>query len=347
MPDASPYAAAALGFASGTAGIWLLRRAAGALPAAVPNARSLHDGPVPRAGGYAIWLGFLPAALLFPPAFPLGLIGWLPPWLALVVVSGRDDVREVGVAARLSVHALAALWTAAALVLSVTPVNGNDWPRVVLTTGCVGLVIAWSTNLYNFMDGTDGLAGTMGAVGFAVYGFAALAAGPARIEAIASAPAFLALAAAILPFLAVNKPRATLFLGDVGAAPLGFLAAAFGAAGVVDGMWPAWFPVLVFLPFIADATLTLLRRIGRGERLWEGHRWHYYQRLAQLGAGHGGTLAAYALLMTGTAGTALACRTRAPLYGWWALAAWVAVVLMLFCAIDYHWRKKTNIPARS
>ena len=118
MPDASPYAAAALAFASGTAGIWLLRRAAGALPAAVPNARSLHDAPVPRAGGYAIWLGFLPAALLFPPAFPLGLIGWLPPWLALVVVSGRDDVREVGVAARLSVHALAALWTAAALALS-------------------------------------------------------------------------------------------------------------------------------------------------------------------------------------------------------------------------------------
>ena len=140
--------------------------------------------------------------------------------------------------------------------------NGNDWPRLVLTTGCVGLVIAWSTNLYNFMDGTDGLAGTMGVVGFAAYGFAALAADPARIEGIVSAPAFLALAAAILPFLAVNKPRATLFLGDVGAVPLGFLAAAFGAAGVVYGMWPAWFPVLVFLPFIADATLTLLRRIA-------------------------------------------------------------------------------------
>jgi UDP-N-acetylmuramyl pentapeptide phosphotransferase/UDP-N-acetylglucosamine-1-phosphate transferase len=185
----------------------------------------------------------------------------------------------------------------------------------------------------------------MGVVGFAAYGFAALAADPAGNEGIVSAPAFLALAAAILPFLVVNKPRATLFLGDVGAVPLGFLAAAFGAAGVVDGMWPAWFPVLVFLPFIADATLTLLRRIARRERLWEGHRGHYYQRLAQLGAGHGGTLAVYALLMGGTAGTALACRIRAPLYGWWALAAWVAAVLMLFSAIDYHWRKKTNIPA--
>ena len=347
MAEAAPFVAVAVALCSSSAGVWLLRRAAGALPVAVPNARSLHDAPVPRAGGYAIWLGFLPAALLFPPAFPLGLAGWLPPWLALVIVSGRDDVREVGVAARLSVHALAALWAAAALALSVPAASGNDWPRLVLTTGGVGLAIAWSANLYNFMDGIDGMAGTMGTVGFAAYGVAALAGDPARLEGVSSAPALLALVAAILPFLLVNKPRATLFLGDVGAVPLGFLAAAFGVAGVDAGMWPPWFPALVFLPFIADATLTLLQRIARRERLWEGHRGHYYQRLAQLGAGHGGTLAAYAGLMLATAATALACRIRAPLYGWWALAGWCAVVLMLFSAIDYHWRKKTNIPASS
>jgi len=346
MMEGAPYLAAAVAFVASTAGVWLLQRAAGGLPAAVPNARSLHETPVPRAGGYAIWLGFLPAALLFPPAFPLGFVGWLPPWLALVVVSGRDDVREVGVVARLTVHALAALWVAAAFAFFAGG-NADDWPRVVLTTACVALVIAWSSNLYNFMDGTDGLAGTMGAIGFAVYGVAALAGDAAHREGAALAPASLALAAAIVPFLAVNKPRATLFLGDVGAVPLGFLAAAFGAAGVYEGRWPAWFPALVFLPFIADATVTLLRRIARGERLWEGHRAHYYQRLAQLGAGHAGTLAAYALLMVGTAGTALACRVRAPRQGWWALAAWCAVILMLFLAIDYHWRKKTNIPAPS
>lgn len=344
MTEASAIAAPTLALALSATGTWLLRRASATLPPDVPNLRSLHATPVPRAGGYAIWLGFLPAALLFAPAFPLGFIGWLPPWLALVVVSGRDDVREVGVAARLSVHGLAALWAAAALVLMVANANGNDWPSVVLTTGCVALVIAWSANLYNFMDGTDGLAGTMGAIGFAAYGFAALGAGATRIAGSASAPAFLALAAAILPFLVVNMPRATLFLGDVGAVPLGFIAAVFGAAGVLEGLWPAWFPVLVFLPFIADATLTLLRRIGRRERLWESHRGHYYQRLAQLGAGHRGTLAAYALLMGGTAATALACRARAPAGGWWALAAWCAVVLMLFATIDYHWRKKTNLP---
>ena len=329
--------------ASSAVGVWLLRRAAAGLPSDVPNARSLHAAPVPRAGGYAVWLGFLPVALLSPPDFPGGLLGWVPPWLALVAVSGCDDARGVGVKTRLAVHGLAALWAGAALALAAA--DGNDWPQVVFTTGCLALVLAWSANLYNFMDGTDGLAGTMAATGFATYAIAELAADGQDAAMGGSAPAFAALAAAIVPFLVVNWPRATMFLGDVGAVPLGFLAAAFGAAGVVQGTWPAWFPLLVFLPFIADATLTLAQRVRRRERLWEGHRGHYYQRLAQLGAGHRGTLATYAALMAGTAVTALACRFRAPDAGWWALAAWCVVDIMLFAAIDYHWRKKTNVPA--
>ena len=196
------------------------------------------------------------------------------------------------------------------------------------------------------MDGSDGLAATMSITGFAAYGLAALAPDASPASA-AAAPASFALAAAVLPFLAVNKPAATMFLGDVGAVPLGFLAAAFGASGVVAGGWPAWFPLLVFLPFVFDSTLTLARRVVRGERLWEGHRGHYYQRLALLGAGHRGTLAAYAALMVGTATSALACRYLAPSAGWWALAAWSAVLLMLFATIDYHWRKKNSIPASS
>jgi UDP-N-acetylmuramyl pentapeptide phosphotransferase/UDP-N-acetylglucosamine-1-phosphate transferase len=338
---AAPVAA----FALSAAAIWLLRRRASALPRDVPNARSLHAFPIPRAGGYAIWAAFLPVTLAIPPAFPSGLAGWLPPFAALVVVSGWDDAREVGVAMRLSVHALAAVWTAASLVLGSDGLHGMVTPQPILAAACVALVIAWASNLYNFMDGTDGLAGTMGAIGFATFGLAALDEGGSNALAGNSAPAFLALAASIVPFLAVNRPRATMFLGDVGAVPLGYLAAAFGAAGVYQGWWSAWFPLLVFLPFIADATLTLAQRIARRERLWEGHRGHYYQRLAQLGAGHRGTLAVYAAVMAGTAITALACRGGAATAGWWALACWCAVVLMLFTAIDYHWRKKTGIPS--
>jgi UDP-N-acetylmuramyl pentapeptide phosphotransferase/UDP-N-acetylglucosamine-1-phosphate transferase len=178
----------------------------------------------------------------------------------------------------------------------------------------------------------------MGAIGFAAYGVIALA----GQDGTAAAPYF-ALAAALVPFLAVNTPPARLFLGDVGAVPLGFLAAAFGVAGVVNGEWPAWFPALVFLPFAADASLTLVRRIARRERWWEGHRTHYYQRLAQLGAGHAGTLRVYAMLMLGTAATAVACALFAPAFGGLASLLWLAVVLIVFSKIDYHWRNKTKM----
>ena len=97
------------------------------------------------------------------------------------------------------------------------------------------------------MDGSDGLAATM-----AACGFGALAAG-AAIGGASVLPA-LALVAACLPLLAVNVPPARIFMGDVGAVPLGFLAALLGLAGWGAGTWPAWFPLLVFLPFVADAT---------------------------------------------------------------------------------------------
>lgn len=346
MPNAV-VAASALAALLASAAVAILRRLAPRLPADVPNARSLHVDAVPRAGGYAIWSGFIPAALLFPPPFPGGLAGWMPAWAALFAVSAQDDRKGMGVTARLAVHAGASLWTAAWLVhdagFAAAPATA-----AVLVAACA-LTLAWSANLFNFMDGNDGLAAAMGICGFGAYGLAAIhGAATAQAEAVgasASAPALCALAAAIVPFFAVNRPPASMFLGDAGAIPLGFLAATFGIAGVVAGRWPAWFPPLVFLPFIADATLTLLRRALRRERLWEGHRSHYYQRLHQLGAGHAGTLAFYAAAMAGTAASALACLVLAPEAGPWALAAACVVVVMLFAAIDYHWRKNATTPA--
>jgi hypothetical protein len=137
---------------------------------------------------------------------------------------------------RLGIHLAAAALAAAALpgVTGVAAVAG------------AALVLAWSANLFNFMDGSDGLAATM-----AVCGFSALAAG-AWLGGGPAAP-MLALAAACVPLLIVNAPPARMFMGDIGAVPLGFLAALFGLAGWGGGVWPAWFPLLVFLPFIADA----------------------------------------------------------------------------------------------
>jgi UDP-N-acetylmuramyl pentapeptide phosphotransferase/UDP-N-acetylglucosamine-1-phosphate transferase len=335
---AAPLVAAVISAAA----LFVLRRKAPALPPDIPNRRSLHVTPVPRAGGYAVWLGYLASTFIAAPPFPGGVLAWLPAWAALAGVSALDDIREVRVLPRLAVHGAAALWTA--YFLATHWRAPLDMSSVAALTFVLAVAIAWSSNLYNFMDGTDGLAASMGAIGFTAYGLVFLVAEDARALQ-AWAPACLAVAAAILPFLAVNRPPASMFLGDAGAVPLGYLAAVFGAAGVGAGAWPVWFPLLVFLPFVGDATLTLVRRARRGERLWEGHRGHFYQRLHQLGAGHAGTLAVYAAAMIGSAGTALVCRVRAPDSGWWALAAWIAVVCMLFATIDYHWRKKTNIPA--
>ena len=315
----------------------LLLRNAARLPVALPSERSLHGRPIPRVGGLALWAGFLPVGLWLAPGLPGGWAGWLPAWLAIALVSLLDDARGAPVALRLAVHVAAALW-AAGWILRMP---GGVLPGVAAGSGYVvalviaALAIAWCANLYNFMDGSDGLAGATTLIGFATL---ACAAG----DDVALRTATLALAAACVPFLVVNRPPARMFLGDVGAVPTGFLAAAFGIGGVVQDTWPAWFPVLVFLPFIADASATLVRRLVNGERVWQAHRSHYYQRLHQLGAGHAGTLAAYVVATLGCAVTALACYALAPAAGPVALAAWCIAFAGVFAAIDYHWRRKPS-----
>jgi len=145
------------------------------------------------------------------------------------------------------------------------------------------LAVGWITNLYNFMDGSDGLAGGMSVIGFGAY---ALAAGASPLATVS-----LCIAAAAGAFLVFNFHPARIFLGDVGSIPLGFLAGALGLVGWRGDAWPLWFPLLVFAPFIADATVTLARRAARGERVWQAHREHYYQRLVRSRLGHRGTAA--------------------------------------------------------
>jgi UDP-N-acetylmuramyl pentapeptide phosphotransferase/UDP-N-acetylglucosamine-1-phosphate transferase len=310
----------------------LLLRVRAGLPQDVPNERSLHAAPLPRGGGLAIWAGWLPVALWFSPVAEAGATQWLVPWLVLALVSLRDDVRALGVGVRLLVHACAALWFA--LALGWPAAAAGSWTVAALQVAAAGAVVAWSLNLYNFMDGSDGMAAAMAIAGFSAYGAGAVIAGVPGI-------ALFALAAATVPFFAVNFPPSRLIMGDVGAVPLGFLAAAFACSLVAAGRWPAWFPALVFLPFLADATITLARRALRGERIWQAHRSHYYQRLHQLGAGHRGTLVVYGGWMAGCGLTALACLRWEKGLGWAALLAWCVAGAALFAAIDYHWRIRT------
>ncbi len=319
-----PGGALVLACATAAAGVALLRRYAHRLPQATPNARSLHVGEVPRAGGLAILAGVLVAMLADPPQLPGNAGVWLGAVGTVAAISYLDDIRGVPPVWRLVVQLCAALLVAAQMwSLAAAP-----WLTLALA-----LAIVWGANLFNFMDGSDGLAASMAIIGFFAQAIAAAQAG-------ASWLGFAAIAGATLPFFAANRPRASMFMGDVGAVPLGFMAAAFGAAGVVENAWPAWFPVLGFLPFVADATLTLALRTLRREALWQAHRSHFYQRLNTLGAGHSGTLAIYAGVMLACAALALACLVLAPEHGMLALGAALAVHLTGFALIDYHWRKK-------
>ncbi len=334
MPDGSSWSLILLAAAGSAIALAALTRFADRLPFDRPGPRSLHALPVSRVGGLAIWAGFLPVALVAPPPFPGHPAVWLLAWALILVVSLVDDFRGVHPAWRLASHLVAAV----AVAVDIVGAGGaGSAPAATIAVGAAAMVLVWSANLYNFMDGSDGLAGAMGVCGFAAYGIAASQAG-------VPATACFALVAAILPFLALNAPPARMFMGDVGAVPLGFLAAAFGLGGWRAGAWPAWFPLLVFLPFIADATVTLCRRAWLHERLWEAHKMHYYQRLHQLGASHRGTLLVFGALIVGTAASALASLAIDPDSGWIVIAAWSCALAVLFGGIEYHWQHHTPTP---
>jgi UDP-N-acetylmuramyl pentapeptide phosphotransferase/UDP-N-acetylglucosamine-1-phosphate transferase len=251
-----------------------------------PNERSLHERPVPRTGGIAVLAG-ASSSLAFGGtalALPLGL------GLLLAAVSFADDVRSLPASARLLAHGVAA---AVFVWYVLSPVAW--WHAALLV-----VAIAWLTNLYNFMDGSDGLAGGMTAIGFGTYAVAAILAGEAALGTVATC-----IAAASAAFLVFNFHPARIFLGDVGSIPLGFLAGALGVQGWRDEAWPLWFPALVFAPFIVDASITLLRRVARRERVWQAHRDHYYQRMVRGRLGHRGTAYAAYAAMAVCAGIAL------------------------------------------
>ena len=311
---------AVLSFVVTLVALRLLQTKFGRLALDRPNERSLHERPVPRTGGIAVVIGALTSL-----AFGANAL-WLPITLALALaaVSFVDDLRGVPTAARLAAH----LGAAAVFVWYVL----SPMHPVALAALCVA--IAWITNLYNFMDGSDGLAGGMALIGFGTYAAAAGLVGDGALLVLN-----LALAAAALGFLVLNFPPAKIFLGDVGSVPLGFLAGALGIVGWRDDVWPLWFPVLVFAPFIGDATATLLRRLVRGEKVWHAHREHYYQRLVRMGAGHrGAALSGYALMLV-CAGAALYGRAERPIVQAAAFGAASLVLVGVAAWIDVRWAR--------
>ena len=184
--------------------------------------------------------------------------------------------------------------------------------------------------------GMSALAELFALRGMAVSGFTtyAMVAWPLDTTLAALCLALAGAAAGFLPF----NLKGRIFMGDGGSVPLGFLAAALGCHGWLAGLWPLWFAPLVFAPFIADASLTLLRRIARGEKFWQAHREHYFQRLVRMGCSHARlALMEYALMLAcaGAAGWAL----RLSAAGQLAVFATIALLLAtLMSVIDLRWK---------
>jgi len=247
-----------------------------------PNPRSSHDRPKPRGGGLAL----LPVLLIAWVA-AVGWLGAAPPgfWpviaaaVVLAVVSWIDDLGSLPVALRLAVQALAVGFGVAAMA-DAGPVFQGLLPPL-LDHLAAGLLWLWFVNLFNFMDGIDGIAGAeAGSLGIGLVLVGTVAAWPGANLAL---PALLA--AATLGFLAWNWAPAKLFLGDVGSVPLGYLLGWLLLVAAIDG---AWAPALILpLYYLADATITLLKRAARGAKVWRAHREHFYQRAVRGGASHG------------------------------------------------------------
>ncbi len=252
----------------------------------IPNARSSHGVPTPRGGGVAIVVVTTAAVVLgtwrgvVEPGLAEALVGG---GLAVALVGFADDNRPLSPVTRLAVHCGAALW--ALLCLGGLPplsIAGRSiafgWPGYVLGT----LGIVWSLNLFNFMDGIDGIAASEAAfVALAGAALTLLAAGPPEVGFTG-----LVLAAACGGFLLWNWPPAKIFLGDVGSGYLGYVIVVLALVAARDHPAALWTWLILGGAFFVDATVTLVRRSLRRERLHQAHRTHAYQWLAQRWGSH-------------------------------------------------------------
>jgi len=297
------------GLVAGLLKLMLASGAAQRIALDLPNDRSLHAAPVPRVGGLVLVV--VAAAVLWFAAPTLRAM--VSAGAVVMLVSAWDDRRGLPVVVRLGAHLAVALFITYSL-LSAPPV----WLFVV-----AALALTWGMNLYNFMDGSDGLAG-----GMAVIGFGAMGAAAAKASTDLAMGSFC-IAAAAAGFLVHNLHPARVFMGDAGSVPLGFLAGALGLAGWTQGIWPPWFPVLVFSPFIVDSSVTLASRIVRGEKPWQAHREHAYQRMVAGGLGHQRTALIWYVLMGCCALSAiLALRLETSLQQI-VFGSWVAIYFVL------------------
>jgi UDP-N-acetylmuramyl pentapeptide phosphotransferase/UDP-N-acetylglucosamine-1-phosphate transferase len=303
---------------SATLGELLRRIALRRMLVDVPNERSLHQKPVPRVGGIGLVLG---AACALSIARIHGNVSTVAIAGGCVALLGAvDDLRPLSAGLRFAVQGGLAIFVVASCGPAVLPLVHGTYLPYALTV----ILIVGSLNIYNFMDGMDGLAasqaitaGTAQAIIFAASGLgdAALVSG--------------CLAAAALGFLLHNFPPARMFMGDAGATTLGFVFAGLASVGSQHGI-PLTTSLLPLGPFLLDGVFTIFRRALKGERVWRAHRSHLYQRAVQSGLTHRIVLGVYWIWF-------VAC-TLPAVFRLPAVVGWSIAVLGL--AVAFLWVRK-------
>jgi UDP-N-acetylmuramyl pentapeptide phosphotransferase/UDP-N-acetylglucosamine-1-phosphate transferase len=251
-----------------------------------PNERSSHVAPTPKGGGIAVVGVVLVAWVGVGLFFASGLyLTWVIPViaLALAALSWIDDLRELPPIIRLATQI-----AAVTLALALRPdgsVFFQDMLPPFVDTIAVGLLWIWFINLFNFMDGIDGITGIEALV--IGLGVGLIAGGP-------TAALGIVIAGAAIGFLKWNWHPAKVFMGDVGSVPLGFLLGWMLLDLAASGHWAA----ALILPayYLADATITLVRRAFKGEKVWQAHRQHFYQQAVQRGLSHAAVAAGVSVL---------------------------------------------------
>jgi Fuc2NAc and GlcNAc transferase len=261
----------------------------------VPNERSLHSNPTPRGGGIGI------AAIAFSTAAILAIngqievraaVGLIVGGAAVAAVGWIDDRRQVSAFWRGLIHFCAAAFAVYCFGGFPSLITGNG----ILPLGWTGSALAiiglvWLINLYNFMDGADGIAATEAVTVFAVGGAILVFLGVTGLGVLS-----LVICGASIGFLLRNLPPARIFMGDVSSGLLGFLLGSIAILSERTGRFPLIGWMILLGVFVADATFTLIRRFSRGERWYSAHRTHAYQRLAQAGWSHARIVRSVALV---------------------------------------------------
>jgi UDP-N-acetylmuramyl pentapeptide phosphotransferase/UDP-N-acetylglucosamine-1-phosphate transferase len=295
-----------------------------------PNQRSSHQTPTPRGGGLApiaaillAWIASIAAGLVAPSVLLVVVSAML-----LAAVSWFDDVGGLSPVTRLFAQAAAVL-CGLLVEIPAGPVF-QGWLPAVLDIVAAALLWLWFVNLFNFMDGVDGLAGSeAAAIAIGLFLFASWGIG--QNPGIAALSGATALAA--IGFLVWNWAPARVFLGDVGSVSLGYLLGFLLLDLAARGRWKL--ALILPLYFLADATITLLRRLARGERVWEAHRQHFYQRAVQRGLGHGAVTARVIAANVLLIGCGWAAENGTGLY---ALAAAAVIVVVLLASLAWGGR---------